>query len=98
MKPRRGARQGLRNANALGLDNRDVAFLVASCKRRVRKDAVMHNDFPRYEAPTYSHARAPEWHSATWLSRQADAQLAMGRHVAAERLEARAAELREARA
>lgn len=58
----------------------------------------MHNDFQRHEAQTYSYARAPEWHSVAWLNRQADLQLSMGRHIAAERLAERAAELREARA
>ncbi len=59
---------------------------------------MMQTDFTRYVAPTYPHARTPEWHSATWLNRQADLQLSLGRHVAAERLAERAAELREARA
>lgn len=56
----------------------------------------MHNDFLRYAAHQYPRACTAEWHSATWLSRQADLQLAMGRHVAAERLAERAAELAEA--
>ncbi len=58
----------------------------------------MHNDFQRHEAQTYPHARTVEWHSEAWLNRQADLQLSLGRHVAAERLAERAAELREARA
>ena len=51
---------------------------------------------PRSDAPMNTYNYPACWRSATWLNRQADLQLAMGRHVAAERLAERAAELVEA--
>ena len=56
----------------------------------------MPSNNPRREAPMNTRTLPTVWWSVTWLRRQADAQLAMGRHVTAERLEARAAELGEA--
>ena len=55
----------------------------------------MPNEFPRREAPTLSPCLPPWWHSPSALDREADMQLALGRHIAAERLAERAAELRE---
>ena len=56
----------------------------------------MQTEVSRIVAHAYPHAFPSEWHSVSWLNRQADLQLSLGRHVAAERLAERAAELVEA--
>lgn len=55
----------------------------------------MQTNFPRREAPSYSDSPTAWWHSASMLDREADLQLSLGRHVAAERLAERADALRE---
>ena len=56
---------------------------------------MMQTDFTRFVAPTNPYA-LNAWRDAGWLRRQADQQLALGRIVTAERLEALAEAVREA--